>query len=92
LPDLAYGAKRLRIRPACSRVGLPARPAQWDQDENELMFLAADGRSLVRFHSTRAGRWISPRRDQAFLLTREPPEETGEASTLSDTPANKPGH
>jgi hypothetical protein len=92
LPDLAYGAKRLRIRPACSRVGLPARPAQWDQDENELMFLAADGRSLVRFHSTRAGRWISPRRDQAFLLTREPPEETGEASTLANMPAVQPGH
>ncbi len=91
LPDLAYGAKRLRIRPACNRVGLPARPAQWDQDENELMFLAADGRSLVRFHSTRAGRWISPRRDQAFLLTREPPEQTGEASTLADTPTAQPG-
>jgi hypothetical protein len=91
LPDLAYGGKRLRIRPACNRVGLPARPAQWDQDENELMFLSAGGRSLVRFHSTRAGRWISPRREAAFLLTREPPEETGEASTLTDTPLAQPG-
>jgi Protease inhibitor Inh len=86
LPDLAYGGKRLRIRQACNRVGLPARPAQWDQDENELLFLTADGRSLVRFHSTRAGRWISPRREAAFLLTREPPEQTGEASTLVDAP------
>lgn len=87
-PELAFGAKRLRVGPACRRVGLPARPAQWDQDESELLFLAANGQVLVRFHSTRAGRWISPRRDAALLLTREPPEVTGEASTLPDTAVN----
>ncbi len=83
--DPAFSAKRLRVGPACRRVGLPARPTQWDQDESQLLFLGSDGQVLVRFHSTRAGRWISPRRDAAFLLTREPPEETGEASTLPDT-------
>ena len=90
-PDFAFRGKRLRAGPVCRRVGLPARPAQWDQNENELLFLGADGEVLVRFHSTRAGRWISPRRDAAFLLTREPPEQTGEAETLPDTSGPEPG-
>ena len=84
-PDNGNGAKRLHAGPVCRRVGLASRPVTWDQDENELLFQGADGQILVRFHSTRAGRWISPRRDAAFLLTREPPEETGEAATLPDS-------
>lgn len=90
-PDNGSGSKRLHAGPVCRRVGLASRPVAWDQDEDELLFQGADGQILVRFHSTRAGRWISPRRDAAFLLTREPPEETGEAATLPDTNGPEPG-
>jgi hypothetical protein len=86
-PEVTFGAKRLRVGPACRRIGLRLRPTLWDQDESELLFISADGHTLVRFHSTRAGRWISPQREAAFLLTREPPEETGEAATLAEAPS-----
>lgn len=74
--DLAFGAKRLRAGPRCRTVDLPQRPAQWDEDGGELVFLSADGGIILRFHATQAGRWISARRNTSFLLTREPPEET----------------
>jgi hypothetical protein len=83
--DLAFGAKRLRAGPRCRTVDLPSRPAQWEQDENELLFLGADGRILLRFHTTQADRWISARNNTSFLMTREPPEE---ASDLMASAAN----
>lgn len=76
--DLAFGAKRLRIGPRCRRsLALPARPVQWDRDEGGLVFLAADGRVMLRFRAGEDGTWITPWRDAAFLLTRETPPDVG---------------
>jgi hypothetical protein len=90
--DLAFGAKRLRAGPRCRTVDLPSRPAQWEQDENELLFLGADGRILLRFHTTQADRWISARNNTSFLMTREPPEETSDlmASAANADIPNEP--
>lgn len=85
-PDLAFGAKRLRLGPRCRALGLASFPAQWDQDENELLFLGAEGQIVLRFHSTQTGRWISPRRAVEFLLTREPPEAAGETMAPQTAP------
>jgi hypothetical protein len=81
--DLAFGAKRLRAGPRCRRfVGLPARPAQWDRLEQGLVFLAADGRVLIRFMAAPAGRWTSSQSETSgFLLTREPPGEVDDEAT-----------
>jgi hypothetical protein len=76
--DLAFGAKRLRAGPRCRTVDLPSRPAQWDEEGQELVFLSADSGVVLRFQAAQAGRWISPRRDTSFLLTRDPPEETSD--------------
>jgi hypothetical protein len=76
--DLAFGAKRLRAGPRCRTVDLPSRPAQWDEEGNELVFLTADSGVVLRFQTAQAGRWISPRRDTSFLLTRDPPEEASD--------------
>jgi hypothetical protein len=86
--DLAFGAKRLRAGPRCRRfVGLPARPAQWDRAEQGLVFLAADGRILIRFMAAPAGRWASSESEASgFLLTREPPADADEAA--EDAPVN----
>lgn len=73
--ELAYGARRLHQDPGCRDLGLPQRAVQWDQDEGELVFLSPVGRPLVRFRATETGRWISPRRSAAYLLTREPPND-----------------
>lgn len=92
--NVALGAKRLRAGPRCRRaVGLPARPAQWDQVDHGLVFLDAGGRVVVRFLAAPAGRWISSRNESTgFVLTREPPsdvdeetEDTG-AVDLPETP------
>jgi hypothetical protein len=72
--DLAFGAKRLRAGPRCRTVDLPSRPAQWEEEGRELVFLSADSGVVLRFQTAQAGRWISPRRDTSFLLTRDPPE------------------
>jgi hypothetical protein len=73
MPEVtAFGAKRLWVGRFCRVVGLPSRPAQWNQNTKELLFLGADGQVSARFHSTQAGRWISPRGDTALLLTRFP--------------------
>ena len=71
MPEVtAFGAKRLWAGRFCRVVGLAPRPAQWNQNASELLFLGADGQITARFHSTQAGRWISPRGDTALLLTR----------------------
>lgn len=88
--DIAFGAKRLRVGPLCRGVGLPARPVQWDQDESELLFLAGDGKIVMRFRSTQTGRWISPRRRAAFMLTREPPEDVGDLTPSQTEPTADP--
>jgi len=76
--DLAFGAKRLRAGPRCRTVDLPTRPAQWDEEGQELVFLTADSGVVLRFQTAQGGRWISPRRDTSFLLTRDPPEEASD--------------
>lgn len=77
--DVAFGAKRLRVQRRCRAVDLPARPAQWDDDDDdEIVFLAADGRILMRFEQTESGRWVSAASGAGFLLSREAPGETGE--------------
>lgn len=85
------GAKRLRLGPRCRLLGLPGSPSQWDQAESTLLFLDGDGQAVLRFHSTQTGRWISPRRAEAFLLSREPPEGLNETSTPSPPPSTDDG-
>jgi len=84
--DLALGAKRMRLGPRCRFLELPGHPGQWDQDENELLFLDPGGQIVLRFYSTETGRWISPRRGIGFLLTREPPENVEVAPGLLPEP------
>lgn len=84
--EALFGTKRLRAGPVCRVVGLPARPTHWDKERGELLFLATDGRIVLRFRPTQAGRWISPRRDQAFLLSREPVD----ANVTAELTANPP--
>lgn len=81
------GGKRLRLGPRCRRLGVPGVAVQWDQAENTLLFLNPDGSVALRFHSTQTGRWISPRRSEAFMLSRETPEGVSE---MVDTPAAMP--
>jgi hypothetical protein len=73
--ELAFSARRLQHDPGCRDIGLPARAVQWDQDDDELVFLSPVGRPLIRFRATETGRWISPRRSAAFLLSREAPQD-----------------
>lgn len=79
--ELAFGAKRLRAGPRCRIVDLPSRPAQWDEDGDELLFLRADGGIILRLHATQDGRWIGARNDTSFLMTRGVPEETNGLTT-----------
>jgi hypothetical protein len=88
--DLAFGAKRLRAGPRCRIVDLPSRPAQWDEDGDELLFLGADGRIILRFHTTQDGRWISARNDTSFLMTRGMPEETSGLMAPNGEAQNEP--
>jgi Protease inhibitor Inh len=91
-PDLAFGAKRLRAGSHCRRIGMPVRAVQWEQDGDELSFMAAGGRVLLRFHSTATGRWVAPQRDATLLLTREPPEEIAELKVAAAMNAESDRH
>jgi hypothetical protein len=72
--DRGPAGKRLRIGPRCRRaLDLPARPVHWDRDGDALQFLAFDGGVLLRFRAVEEGRWVTPWRDTAFVLTREMP-------------------
>lgn len=72
----AFGGKRLQVGPRCRAVGLADRPAQWDQDDNGLLFLARDGQILLRFNAAHAGRWMTSRKVAPLMLSRDPPGET----------------
>lgn len=85
LGDGLFGGQRMRLGPRCRGVDMAARPVQWDRDADELLFLAVDGRIVMRLREREAGRWISPRQSAAFMLTRELPEvSVGSATPPSD--------
>ena len=69
----AFGGKRLQMGPRCRAVGIAERPVQWDQDEEGLLFLARDGEIVLRFNPAHAGRWMTPRKGAALMLSRDPP-------------------
>ena len=84
--DLAFGAKRLRAGPRCRTVDLPSRPAQWDDDGNELVFLTADSGIVLRFQPAQSGRWIGSRGNTSFLLTRDQPSESSDLMASAARP------
>lgn len=86
-----FGAKLLRTGPRCRVLELPARPAQWDQTGDELLFFSADGRTLLRFHSTEPNRWVTSNRAMAFALTREPPNDADLAPDGGEPPSGVSG-
>jgi hypothetical protein len=65
------GIKPLRFGPRCRIARVPDRVVGWMQGQDELHFVSADAKVALRFRATNTGRWISARRDQALMLSRD---------------------
>ena len=78
------GGNRVQMGPRCRAVGIAERPVQWDQDDDGLVLLARDGEILLRFSPAHDGRWITPPKSGALMLSRELPEAVNDTAV---TPA-----
>ena len=68
-PDVTKN--ELNVSSKCRSIGVPASLAYWRQDSGGVHFLGHDRKARLHFSSAGEGRWISPKRESAFLLARQ---------------------
>jgi hypothetical protein len=84
--DKDDGEKRLQFEPACEEMVGVERASRWDEDEDLLEFTTPRGRVVARFRLTGSGRWISPSPRVPYMLSRERPETSLNASNDDNGP------